>query len=693
MILSTRKLPTLVSLLILGLSAQAQPKLDLQTIFLEPYIYGVRPDVRGFSYDSKFLYVNWNDSSYSRRSLYEINLKNPKIEKASKDADPFMNVSPDGKRQVYTRSGDLWIADVDGKNEIRVTKTEDRESSPRWSPDGTAIAYQFGQDVWVYYLDGRFLQLTRSEKGDASFEPSHWVLDGRALVLRQQDRSDLKEVYFPEYNEKFVDPGASRRGVAKQRLSLFRLDTTDNRAIIEGVFWLRSTSVSADGRFLSTDIIDPDMKRREIQIYDLKSGDAFIALEDTTSGWINYSYVKSAFSSSQNTLVYSSETDGFNHLYAFALGKRQTTQLTDGAFEINWWNWRNSSEIIYSANPEDPGIYHAFKLDLGSGRSEQLTKQEAYRGDFSISPDGNTLVYLKSDWNTPGDLFKINLKKPRKEEQLTQTIPPRFAEFNLITPEYRRISSRDGSTKLSLTVLRDPEDEAPKPVVVFVHGAGSLQNVFKGWSNSYYREYLFNQWLVQQGFVVLEVDFRHSLGYGRKFREDVTGWMGRLELQDIEDGLAYIAEQGYADTSRVGIYGGSYGGFLSLYAVTHSGDRFDAAAALRAVTNWENYFYANPWYTQPRLGTPEKDKENYLRSSPLFHTHKMNKPVLILHGLEDNNVGFQDAVQYIEKLIQGRKEGFEMMMYPTERHSFQDPDAWLDEYKRIGAFFKKHLQD
>jgi dipeptidyl aminopeptidase/acylaminoacyl peptidase len=203
---------------------------------------------------------------------------------------------------------------------------------------------------------------------------------------------------------------------------------------------------------------------------------------------------------------------------------------------------------------------------------------------------------------------------------------------------------------------------------------------------------MFHQYLTHQGYYVIEVDYRHSTGYGRKFREDVTNWMGKYETQDIEDGLAFLADNyDKADTSRVGIYGGSYGGFMALYAVGVSPEHFDAAAGLRSVTNWENYYYANPWYTLPRLGTPEDNPENYERSSPLTYADSLEQPVILLHGLTDDNVGFQDAVQYIERLIQSGNEEFEMMMYPTERHSFQDEDAWYDEYRRIYEFFEKHL--
>lgn len=205
---------------------------------------------------------------------------------------------------------------------------------------------------------------------------------------------------------------------------------------------------------------------------------------------------------------------------------------------------------------------------------------------------------------------------------------------------------------------------------------------------------MFHQFLTYHGYMVVEVDFRHSTGYGRKFREDVTNWMGRYETMDIVDGLDWLQEEtgGALDLDNVGIYGGSYGGFMALYALTDKPDRFHAAAALRKVSNWRNYYYANPWYTLPRLGDPEEVPEHYDRSSPLTYASELEHPVILLHGLTDDNVGVQDAFQYAEKLIQSGHEEFEMMIYPSEPHGFTSPNSWYDEYSRIFEFFEEYLK-
>ncbi|MBI4535783.1 MAG: S9 family peptidase, partial [Ignavibacteriae bacterium] len=258
-------------------------------------------------------------------------------------------------------------------------------------------------------------------------------------------------------------------------------------------------------------------------------------------------------------------------------------------------------------------------------------------------------------------------------------------------PEIVHFNSQDATTIPAAIYKPEAIDTTRRyPCVVFVHGAGYLQNIYRGWSY-YYREYMFHTYLVNKGYVVFEVDYRGSAGYGRKYRTDVFMHLGGLDLQDELDGVEYLKRLGYIDSTRLGLYGGSYGGFLPLMGLFTSPETYACAAVLRAVTSWENYYRHNPWYTGARLGTPEENPEAYRRSSPLTFADSLTKPLLILHGMVDDNVFFQDAVQLVEKLQKGGKR-FEMMMYPSEAHAFTQPESWYDEYRRIAEFFDRHLQ-
>ncbi len=679
--------------ILFGANIQAQQfpdKLTLKEIFQEPYIPGIRPSFSHFSPDGKTIYFNWSDSTRSEMDLYQVGLSGKNKQKAPDDVVRNYELSPDGKQVLYTKKGNLILADAEFENERIIVASKNYDYSPVWSADGSRFAFVQNGNVWVSGVKEAFMkQITDKKEDRPRYSVEHWA--GDRLVLTQTDRSDYEEYYFPEYAGKYVKPGETRRGIPTQIVSIAGVDSGNVEIIFTHKGYM-DTDVSASGQYLALDYMDPPMKNRTIKIYDVQELSAKTVFEDNTDGWLYNTNME--FAPEEDKLMFQSERDGWNHIYTVNPDGSEFKQHTFGEYDIPWASWIDKRTIAMATSEMDRGEIQLSKLDIVTNLPTKLTAAEGYRRDFEMTPDRRYIVYEKTYFNEPFDLYVVDHLIPKRETQLTHTVPDSFYEYDWQKEDYVQFTGRDGETRLSMSVLR-PERRNPagNPVVVFVHGAGSLQNVYKGWSNNYWREYMFHQYLTHQGYYVIEVDYRHSTGYGRKFREDVTNWMGKYETQDIEDGLAFLADNyDKADTSRVGIYGGSYGGFMALYAVGVSPEHFDAAAGLRSVTNWENYYYANPWYTLPRLGTPEDNPENYARSSPVTYADSLRQPVILLHGLIDDNVGFQDAVHYIERLIQSGNEDFEMMMYPTERHSFTDPDAWYDEYRRIYEFFEKHLK-
>jgi dipeptidyl aminopeptidase/acylaminoacyl peptidase len=204
---------------------------------------------------------------------------------------------------------------------------------------------------------------------------------------------------------------------------------------------------------------------------------------------------------------------------------------------------------------------------------------------------------------------------------------------------------------------------------------------------------MFNQLLTQKGYVVLDIDYRGSAGYGRDWRTDVYDFLGGKDYEDHLDAIDFMVKNYAVDPKKVGVYGGSYGGFMAGMLITRAPEKVAAAAALRPVFDWKNYYYSSPVYTAQRLGFPEKNPEAYKRSSPITYAENLQKPLLILHGLVDNNVPAQDSIQMIEKLMRLEKtQYFDAMLYPSENHGFVRPSSWADEYERILSFFEKHLK-
>lgn len=673
------------------LYAQQFPeKLSMKDIFHEPFLPGTRPDFSHFSPDHRTVYFEWSEEATSNTDLYQVGLSGKNQHLAPDSVIEDYVLSPDGERILFSKNGDLYVANSDLSEQRVLVSTEGNDYDPIWNKEGTHVAYSRNGDVWITGIDEGFTkQITKRESGSPAYDAIHWA--GNKLVLSQTDRSEYRTVYFPEYLGRLVEPGASSRGIPTRIISIADIRTRALSVLIKRKGSI-DTDISASGHYIALDYLDPPRKRRSLYVYDVRDLTGRTLFEDRTDGWLYNTNME--FAPATDRLMFQSEQDGWNHIYTINPDGSGLSQHTFGEYDIPWATWLDEKTIAMATSEMDRGEIQLYKLNINSNLPVKLTSAEGYRRDFEITHDRRYIVYNKSYFNEPFDLYMVDTKIPNREIQLTHSVPESFYEYDWQQEDYQQFTGRDGSTRLSISVLR-PEKRNPNgnPVIVFVHGAGSLQNVYKGWSNNYWREYMFHQYLTKLGYYVMEVDYRHSTGYGRKFREDVTNWMGKYETQDIEDGLAYLADNfDKADTSRVGIYGGSYGGFMALYAVGVAPEHFDAAAGLRSVTNWENYYYANPSYTLPRLGSPERDSLNYARSSPLTYADSLEKPVLLLHGLIDNNVGFQDAAQYIEKLIQSGHKDFEMMMYPSERHSFRDEDSWYDEYSRILAFFEKHLR-
>jgi dipeptidyl aminopeptidase/acylaminoacyl peptidase len=271
-------------------------------------------------------------------------------------------------------------------------------------------------------------------------------------------------------------------------------------------------------------------------------------------------------------------------------------------------------------------------------------------------------------------------------KKLTDSPAKDFWEYSWLDVPIVQIPVRDG-TKVPARFFKAANYQRGGPAVVFVHGSGYAQNVHKYWA-SYSHEYLFHNFLMEHGYMVLDMDYRASSGYGRDWRTAIYRHMGGVDLDDNVDGAKFLVDQG-ADPKRIGIYGGSYGGFITLMAMFTTPDVFAAGAALRPVTDWSHY---NNGYTSNILNTPQKDEEAYRKSSPIYYAQNLKGALLICHGMVDTNVFFQDTVRLVQRLIELRKDNWSVAMYPVENHGFVQATSWADEYKRIFGLFETNLK-
>ncbi len=384
-----------------------------------------------------------------------------------------------------------------------------------------------------------------------------------------------------------------------------------------------------------------------------------------------------------------SERDGFAHLYAVSTEGGEPAQLTSGKFEVSDVRLsRDKTKFYFTSSEGSLFERHLSSMPVGGGARTRLTSLSG-NNQAEISPDETALAVINSYSNRPPELFiEPNSPPPpagakaRVPARVTTSPTDEWSSHNWIDPPIVTFKARDG-VDVYARLYKPANFRRGGPAVVFVHGAGYLQNVHKWWS-SYYREYMFHHLLMERGYAVLDIDYRGSAGYGRDWRTGIYRHMGGKDLTDHLDGVRYLLSEHGVDPQRVGIYGGSYGGFITLMAMFTEPDVFAAGAALRPVTDWAHY---NHPYTANILNTPQVDMEAYKRSSPIYFAEGLRGALLICHGMVDTNVHFQDTVRLVQRLVELRKENWQLAVYPVEDHSFERASSWADEYKRILKLF------
>ena len=381
------------------------------------------------------------------------------------------------------------------------------------------------------------------------------------------------------------------------------------------------------------------------------------------------------------------------HLYTVdvAAPGASPKQLTSGKWELASVDLSPDKKTFYLTSTEaHPGERHVYTMSTDGGARTKLTSMVG-SSNAEVSPDGKMLGVIYSAATKPPEVYLMANEAGAKMTQVTTSTSDAWRSYKWVDGTLLTFAARDGAqvyARLYTPEMVGAKRHPSAPAVVFVHGAGYLQNAHKYWS-SYFREYMFHHLLASKGYVVLDVDYRASAGYGRDWRTAIYRHMGGKDLEDIVDGANFLVKSHKVNPKHIGVYGGSYGGFITLMAMFTTPDVFAAGAALRPVTDWAHY---NHPYTSNILNEPQDDPEAYRRSSPIYFADKLKGALLIAHGMVDVNVHFQDSVRLAQRLIELRKENWELAAYPVEDHGFEKETSWADEYKRILKLFEQNLK-
>ncbi|MEX2153207.1 MAG: prolyl oligopeptidase family serine peptidase [Gemmatimonadaceae bacterium] len=660
----------------------------------------------------------------------------------------------DRRRKIVSYEGDLYLVDMRASTVRRLTQTVVNEGNPSITADGTGAYFVRDSNVFFIDLSSNFVrQITDVRSGpaptDSTFAGQRGTmrtqqrelfdairerarLDSLARMNRQEHEGRQPKPLYLAANERvgqlsvsptgsalliqtFVPAPAARQTevpsfvTASGYTEQLRVRTKVGDEQSSGR--IAFMPIGGEVRWLKvipTDTVRPpanafvagwndagnvalvlatsrDYKSRFIHAVDTSGTLTTLdVLRDTawvrsgSAGWLE-----------GNRLWFRSEADGYDHVYTIRSDGRDRRQLTSGKWEVldivDVTHDRRTFYLTTSeASPFDAQLY---RMSTTGGAREKLTPQPGLH-QAALSPDEQWIANVHSVANRPPELFLMRNRPNAEMAQLTTSPTAAWLAGPWIVPEIVWITASDG-VKVPARIYR-PKDMNAQPNgagVIFVHGAGYLHNVHNYWSN-YAREYMFHHLLASRGYVVLDIDYRGSAGYGRDWRTAIYRHMGGRDLQDQVDGSRYLQKEFGISPERVGIYGGSYGGFITLMALFTEPKQFGAGAGLRSVTDWAHY---NHPYTAQILNTPDKDSVAFRRSSPIYFAAGLEDPLLIAHGMVDVNVHFQDVVRLAQRLIELRKENWELAVYPVEDHGFVRPDSWTDEYTRIFKLFERHI--
>ncbi len=706
-------------------SLDAEPW-TLARLFTRPYAWGTVPQRATWSKQGGTLLFLWNAGGGRFLDLYAYHAEQRRLVRltnleavedpinrpaAAKDARQKQyipaeegigefDVSRDGTRAAFSYHGDLYLVNTAGQEPpFRLTRTKTAETNPAFSPDGSKVAFSREGQLFVQDLrTGQLWQVTEIEGEGASLGGWRWSPDGKRFAYTVRTGAG-RRLLLPNYSGRVVTasnfprtlPGDQATGVMTYTVSAEGGVPVEMQAGPWGekVYSFGVPKWSPDSRSLLRTLVHPDLKRAAILVLDPASGDARVVAEERDASWVEPYFA--AWSPDSRQILFTSERDGCKHLYIVSKDGGEARQVTRGAWEVD--NDRSfghepqwAGEYIYFSSTEagaDQRQFYRVRPD-GTGK-ERLSSREGLNIG-NVSEDGRDAAMMMADVKSPFDLYVNGAR-------VTTSRRPEFAGYPWPDSRFVHFPSRGDGKQVAARLLLPPgyrpEDRSQKarPAVFFIHGSGYATSVLKQWGAYMELRYVFNCYLANQGYVILDLDYRGSSGYGRDWRTGVYLHMGGPDLNDVLGGVDYLRGLGNIDMKRVGIWGSSYGGFMTAMAMFLAPDTFHAGASFSAVDDWENY---NAYYTEQRLNRPRENPEAYRRSSPIHFSSMLKNPFLIVHGIVDNNVMFQDAVQLSEKLIHEGKD-FSEIYYPEESHLFVRDETLIDAFRRAAEFFERNL--
>ncbi|MCQ8883146.1 DPP IV N-terminal domain-containing protein [Pseudoalteromonas shioyasakiensis] len=719
-------------------SVTADP-LTLERIFDDPSLAGKAPVQLKFSPDgSRVTYLQGKTDDYNRYDLWEYNLKDNKNrllvdsaalfsgpenlsdeEKARRERQRIFGKgileykwSKDGKALLFPLNGDLYYYELNSAKSRKLTDTEAFETDARFSPKGHYVSFIREQNLYALNLKtGQEIQLSKDgggviKNGMAEFVAQEemgrmtgywWSGDESKIAYTRVDESPVKEairneIYADEvklFNQRYPFTGTDNVKIQLGVVSINNqktdwVDLGDEQDIyIARAKWLK------DNKTLSYQWQDRSQHNLELRFYNSETKKQTVALKETSDTWINLHF-DLQFLNDKKHFVWASERDGFKHLYLYRTNGEMIRQITQGEWVVDSLKGIDEKKgIVYFAGRKDTALEsHLYSVPLfKKGEIKRVTELGAYH-NVVIAKDNKTFIDNSSSVNKPGSaaLRKINGEFITwlEENKLDKSHPLTPYLTDLITPEYGTLTAEDGQIMhYRLFKPTNYQDGKKHPVIVNVYGGPHAQRVTNSWRS----KNLYFQYMAQQGYVIFQLDNRGSYNRGKKFEDVIYKHLGVAEVADQIKGVEFLRTLDYVDPERIGIYGHSYGGYMALMTMFKAGDYFKAGVSGAPVTDWALY---DTHYTERYVGHPATNAKGYEASAVFPYAEGLKGPLMIYHGMADDNVLFTHATKLFKQL-QDQEKQFEMMTYPGSKHSLRGKSVQTHLHQTITSFFNRHF--
>lgn len=652
---------------------------DTKEIIVDGSELGISIEGYSFNGSEDKLLLETNKKYVYRRSYqakyYVYDLKSKKLTELGKGMQMHAEFSPDAKRVAFVKENNLFIKDLISEVQTQVTT------------DGEFNKIINGGSDWVYEEE---FYVTRT---------FYWSPSGDKIAYYKFDESEVKQYILQRWNNGQLYPENyqykyPKAGEKNSEISIHIYNLASNKTVNidlgkEKDIYIPRVQWTKDNELLSITKLNRRQNQLELLHANASTGKASLVLNEESDTYIDINYCDDLLYLDDNkSFIYSSERNGFKHLYQYDMNGKLIKQITDGNWEVETLvGIDQANKKIYYISTEPSPLDRAFYAINLDGKKKTLLSPGSGTTSVNVSDDFKYYISYYSNANTPlqVELRQLKGNSPIKVLKDNERLKEVASKYELSEKEFFQFSVTDNVLINGYMLKPNDFDPSKKyPLLIFQYSGPGSQNVTNSWGGSHF---YWHQMLAQKGYIIAYIDPRGTGGRGVEFKKSTYGKIGKLEAEDIISGAKHLAAKDFVDEERVGVWGWSYGGFVSSLCMLFGNDVFKAGITVAMVSNFRFY---DTIYTERYLDTPQNNPEGYDNYAPLSHVEKLSGRYLLIHGTGDDNVHVQNTIVFQDALLEKGKQ-FDLFYYPDRTHGIYEENSYPHLFSLMRNFIEENL--